>query len=503
MPRVASPLLARLVAHPIATDVAVIGYDGVTGGAGTYGAIFARARGLSSTLRAGRPTLGGARVALLAQPGRPWVDALLAILLAGGCAVPLSPLHTDAEITHAIEATGPVVLITTRELAPRLEAHRDGRRLLLADDRHTPPHGREAEVAAEDDALVLFTSGTTGKPKAVVHTHQGLAATLSALEEAWRWRRDDRLLHVLPLHHTHGVVVALLGALWAGATARLAPSSPFDAAVIWELFGESTVFMAVPTMHYKLMEAFRAADAGTQARWRANAGKLRLMTSGSAALPASLLGEIAAATGQTILERYGMTEIGMALSNRYDGPRVPGAVGVPLSGVEVDVCDEEGRAVPAGELGELRVRSTQMFRAYLGDEAATAAAFDAEGRFLTGDTGTRDADGTFRLLGRTSSDILKSGGYKLSALEIEDVVRQHPAVAEVAVIGLPDETWGDRVTACVVARAGQSLTIDELRAFAKEQLAPYKVPRQLELIDALPRNPMGKVQKKELRARFA
>ncbi len=496
----ASPLLARLLAHPIATDVAVIGQDGVTGGAGTYGAIFARARGLSFVLRAGRPSLMGARVAFLASPGRPWVDSLLAILLAGGCAVPLSPLHTAPELAHAIAATDPVALITTREFEARLAPHLAGRKLWMADDRHLPPHGREADVAATDDALILFTSGTTGQPKGVVHTHGGLAATLAALDEAWRWRRGDRLLHVLPLHHTHGVVVALLGAMWAGATARFAP---FDAKEVWDLLGESSVLMAVPTMHFKLMEAYRAADDATRARWVEGARQLRLITSGSAALPASLLEEIAAATGQTILERYGMTEIGMALSNPYEGPRVPGAVGAPLPGVEVDVCDESGAPVATGEPGELRVRSPQMFRAYFGDEAATAAAFDAQGRFLTGDTGTRDAQGVFRLLGRTSSDILKSGGYKLSALEIEATLLQHPAIAEVAVIGLPDEQWGDRVTACVVLRAEQALSLDALRGWAKERLAPYKLPRALEVLAELPRNPMGKVQKQALKARFA
>ncbi len=495
----ASPLLSRLLAHPIATDVAVIGHDGVTGGAGTYGAIFARARALSAALRAGRPSLEGARVAFLVAPGRTWVDVLLAVLLAGGCAVPLSPLHTGPELAHALEATGPVTLVTTRDLEPRLRPHVTDQKVLLADERWPLPHAREAEVAADADALILFTSGTTGKPKGVVHTHASIAATLASLEEAWRWRRDDRLLHVLPLHHTHGVVVALLGALWAGATARLAP---FEARAIWELLAESTVFMAVPTMHYKLMEALRAADEATRARWAHGARALRLMTSGSASLPASLLEQVAAATGQTILERYGMTEIGMALSNPYDGPRVPGAVGVPLPGVAVDVCDEEGALVPDGEAGELRVRSPQMFRGYFGDEGASSAAFDAEGRFCTGDTGVRGRDGVFRLLGRTSSDILKSGGYKLSALEIEDVLRQHPAIAEVAVVGVPDLEWGERVTACVALRNGHALELDELRAWAKERLAPYKVPRALERVDELPRNPMGKVQKQLLKARF-
>jgi len=250
-----------------------------------------------------------------------------------------------------------------------------------------------------------------------------------------------------------------------------------------------------------VMQAFDAAPAEARAGWAAGARGLRLATSGSAALPAALLEAFRQATGQTILERYGMTEIGMALSNSYDGPRVPGAVGRELPGVSVDIVDEGGRPVPVGEPGELRVRTPQMFSAYHGDADATAAGFDAEGRFRTGDTGTRDADGVVRLLGRTSIDIIKSGGYKLSALEIEAVLLEHPAVAEVAVIGEPDAVWGERVTAWIVARGATRPTLEELQAFARERLAPYKLPRAVELCAALPRNAMGKVQKQRLRSK--
>src|SRR6185295_7221681 len=225
----------------------------------------------------------------------------------------------------------------------------------------------------------------------------------------WRWRRDDRLLHVLPLHHTHGLIVALLGALWAGAETRFLS---FDAALVWAAFAEASVFMAVPTVYAKLMQAYGAAPPEQRAAWTASARGLRLFTSGSASLPASLLEAFRDATGQTILERYGMTEIGMALSNPYDGTHVPGAVGRELPGVSVDIVDEAGRPTDAGEPGELRVRTPQMFSAYNGDAAATAASFDEQGRFRTGDTGTRDAEGVVRLLGRTSIDIIKSGGYK-------------------------------------------------------------------------------------------
>lgn len=478
-----SPLLARLVGHPIATDVAIIGPDGLSGGAGTYGAIGARARALGAEMRGRRLTLGGARVAFLVPAGRAYVDVLVATLLAGGTAVPLSPLHAQAELAHAITDSGPEILVATSETASRLEPLREGRRLILVDQPRTIGAATDAIVTEASPALILYTSGTTGKPKGVVLSHGAIAATLASLEEAWKWQRSDRLLHVLPLHHTHGVIVALLGAYWAGATAHIVP---FEPERVWDLFAESSVFMGVPTMYSKLIDSYAAAEESRRARWSAGARKLRLATSGSAALSAKLHGDFERATGVRILERYGMTEIGMALSNPYDGERVAGSVGFELPGVKIDLVDDE-----------LRVRSPQMFSGYHGDHAATGAAFDEEGRFKTGDVGVRDERGYIRLLGRASSDILKSGGYKLSALEIEEVLREHPAIAEVAVIGVPDDTWGDRVTACCVLRS--PLTIEELRAWGKERLAVYKVPQELRVLDALPRNAMGKVQKRALK----
>jgi malonyl-CoA/methylmalonyl-CoA synthetase len=461
-----------------------------------YGALAARSDALAAALAPGGRGLEGAPVAFLAEAGPGHLETLLGILRAGGLAVPLSPLHTRPELEYLLENAGPVRLLSTSGQRVALEAAAAGRAVedvaALGSDGPLPP-----TPDARAPAIMLYTSGTTGRPKGVRLSHAAVAATVASLETAWGWRADDRLLHVLPLHHTHGLIVAALGALWAGAEARFSPPA---AEGIWEALADVTVFMAVPTIYAKLMEAFRAAPAEGRARWTASAARLRLFTSGSAALPASLLQEFRAATGQTILERYGMTEIGMALSNPYDGQRVPGAVGRPLPGVEVDIVADDGAAAPVGEPGELRVRSTQMFDGYHGDEAATAASFDAEGRFRTGDTGTRDADGVIRLLGRTSVDIIKSAGYKISALEIEAALRDHPAVAEVAVIGVPDAslTWGEVVTACVVARA--PLTLEGLAAFARERLAPYKVPRALRLLEALPRNAMGKVQKKLLLA---
>lgn len=469
-------------------DVAVVEADGR---AVTYGRLRARALGLAARLRAGRPSLAGARVAFLFEPSSAYVEAMLGVLAAGGTAVPLSQLHTEAEIGHLLATAQPEHILASEALAGRLA----GSAMVMGEPATAVPTDPGPTPGEADPALMLFTSGTTGQPKGVTLGHGALAATLVSLEEAWGWRVDDRLLHVLPLHHTHGVVVALGGALWAGARVRFAA---FDAAAVWELFADHTIFMAVPTIYAKLLDAFRAAPAPAQTRWRAAAQAMRLLTSGSAALPASLFRDFATVAGQALLERYGMTEIGMALSNPLDGPRLPGAVGRELPGVRIDIVGDDGRLLGPDEPGELRVRSPQMFSGYHGDPDTTARAFDDEGRFRTGDTGARDSAGVVRLLGRTSTDIIKSGGYKLSALEIESVLRDHPAVAEVAVIGVPDATWGERVTACVVARAGAALTVDDLRAFARDRLAPYKLPRELRLLPALPKTTLGKVQKRAL-----
>jgi malonyl-CoA/methylmalonyl-CoA synthetase len=501
-----SPLLIlmRLAAHP-PDAIAVIDHHPHHDhdGRRTSYAALARAAAVTTNALRAQGVRAGDTVVFLVEPGSLYVQMLLAIWRAGAIAVPLSPLHTAPELAYVVENAAPRVLAASPALRARLDGVRSpltGQECLNAEA--LPPLTAGGDdlppvPPAADDALMLYTSGTTGRPKGVRLTHAALAATVTSLEEAWRWRRDDRLLHVLPLHHTHGLVVALLGALWAGAETRF---MPFDAGAVWTALADATVFMAVPTIYTKLMQAFEAAPASARAAWAAAARGLRLATSGSASLPAALLKAFRQATGQTILERYGMTEIGMALSNSYDGPRVPGAVGRELPGVTVEIVDESGRPVPAGEPGELRVRTPQMFSAYHGDAAATAGGFDADGRFCTGDTGARDADGVVRLLGRTSIDIIKSGGYKLSALEIEAALLEHPAVAEAAVLGLPDPTWGERVTAWVVARGPAPPTLAALQAFLRERLAPYKLPRALEVVPALPRNAMGKVQKQRLRS---
>jgi malonyl-CoA/methylmalonyl-CoA synthetase len=491
-----SALLARFTRAAREGRVAVHDEEG----SHTYAAIEERSRRAAAALLAGASSLAGRRVAFLVSPGAAWVETFFGVLRAGGCAVVLSPLHPAAESAYFCDDAEVDTLVASPDLASRLDGLRGPRRLLTTDAlRAHAPAATLPEVTASSGALQLYTSGTTGKPKGAVLSHQNLAVQQDVVSRAWAHRPTDVLVHALPLHHLHGLGIAFLNLLAGGASARMLPQ--FDAERIWESLADATLFMGVPTMYLKLFAAFDAANDATRARWTANAARLRLATSGSAALPVTLGERWRALTGQYPLERFGMTEVGVGMSNPLAGPRKPGMVGLPLDTVETRIVDEAGADAPSGELW---LRGPSVFSGYWKREEATAAAFAGDARapggrwFRTGDTVTRDEDGYFKILGRTSVDILKSGGYKLSALEIEEVLREHATVGEVAVVGVPDETWGDRVVACVIARAGHACNGDELRTFAKERLAAYKVPKEVVEMRELPRNAMGKVVKPEL-----
>lgn len=444
-------------------------------------------------------------MAILAAPGAPFVAALLGAWRAGGVAVPLALSHPPAEHAHVLDDAGVrYVLVDVRNavrIAP-LAAER-GIRLLSVEEAagaNGPAAQRPWPKLAEGGrALVLYTSGTTGKPKGAVHTHGSLAAQVASLSAAWEWSAVDAIPNVLPLHHTHGLVNVTLCALASGA--RLEMPAGFDVEACWRRLEEGglTLFMAVPTVYAKLAAAWDAADASTRALRSEACRRLRLMVSGSAALPVPLFSRWEEISGHRLLERYGMTEIGMALSNPLRGDRVPGTVGAPLPGVDVDLSDESGGECADGVPGELRVSGPTLFREYHGRPEETAKAF-AGGWFLTGDVAVRER-GTFRILGRASMDILKSGGYKISALEIEDALRLHPAIRDVAVVGVPDEEWGERVAAAIVAE-GEPPTLEALRTWARDRLAPYKVPSRLLVVSDLPRNVMGKVTKPAVKTLF-
>lgn len=349
--------------------------------------------------------------------------------------------------------------------------------------------------------MILYTSGTTSKPKGVLTTHGNIQAQIESLVEAWEWNANDRIPLFLPLHHIHGLINVTSCALWSGAS--IEPFARFDLPVILERVRSRayTVFMAVPTIYVKLIEALQAASAEDRSGLLQGFAAMRLMVSGSAALPASIHEQWTALTGQKLLERYGMTEIGMALSNPFHGERRPGSVGLPLPGVQVRLKSESGVILTEENTpGEIQVSGPGVFIGYWNRPETTAESFD-ESWFRTGDLAVLER-GYFRIMGRLSVDIIKSGGYKLSALEIEAALLEHPQICECAVVGIPDDTWGEAVSAAVVLKENCVMEIGALRDWCRGKLSVYKIPQRLRVVESLPRNAMGKVTKPAVQKLF-
>ncbi|MFL5381727.1 MAG: acyl-CoA synthetase [Longimicrobiaceae bacterium] len=496
VPRPDLPLVSRAREH--AGRLAIV--DAAGGHA--YAALLDASARVASALLEGKTELEEARVCFLVPPSFEYAAVQWGVWRAGGIAVPLAVSHPPAELEYAIGDADAAIVVSHPHFAdvlrPLAEAH--GARFLTTDEALAAEPAALPSVDEGRRAMMLYTSGTTGRPKGVVWTHANLRAQLETLTEAWGWRGDDRTLLVLPLHHVHGIVNILSCALWNGAVCEV--QAKFDAEAVWARIesGELTVFMAVPTVYNRLVAAWEAAPPERRERMSAGCGAMRLMVSGSAALPVGTLERWRQISGHTLLERYGMTEIGMALGNPLHGERRPGFVGVPLPGVEVRLVEEDGSPAAPGAPGEIEVRGPGVFLEYWRRPEATVEAF-REGRwFRTGDVAVVE-DGSYRILGRRSVDIIKTGGFKVSALEIEEVLRTHPAVAECAVVGVEDPEWGERVCAAVELRG--ALTLDALQPWARERLAPYKLPRALLAVDALPRNAMGKVVKPEVARLFA
>ena len=482
---------------PAADRTAVIAADGIF----TYQDLEEATSRVAATLCNGRCDLHEARVAFLVAPGFAHVAVAHGIWRAGGVAVPLAVSHPTSELDYVVRDAQASIVVTDPSRAETLEpvaratgAHLAPTTALLAPSAAEPPALPPMTLARR--ALIVYTSGTTGKPKGVVTTHGNLAAQITALIDAWEWTGADHTLLVLPLHHVHGIVNVVGCALSAGATCEMLPA--FDAEATWARLasGEISVFTAVPTIYHRLIASWEKASPAVQRARSEGCRRARLMMSGSAALPQQTLERWREITGHTLLERYGMTEIGMALSNPLHGARRPGTVGSPLPGVKARIVDDSGNTVDEGTSGELEVRGDGVFLEYWRRPEETRCAF-REGWFRTGDIAVVE-HGAYRLLGRISVDIIKTGGYKVSALEVEEVIRAHPAVSDCAVIGIVDPEWGERVSVAVELRAHAALSLDDLQSWTKPRLAPYKIPRELHCMRSLPRNAMGKVVKPEL-----
>lgn len=490
------PLVARAREHVERT--AIIATEGIF----TYRDLLHVSSQVAACILDSADDLQQQRVAFLIPPGFQYVATQWGIWRAGGVAVPLCVSHPCPELEYVIEDSGATIIIAhpNFETILRPVALARGLRFILTTEMLDAAETALPSVGIDRRAMILYTSGTTSKPKGVVTTHQNIQAQVTSLISAWEWASEDWILHVLPLHHIHGIVNVLTCALWAGARCEMVPK--FDTQAVWEriIEGNLTLFMAVPTIYTKLIAAWEAAPPDRQKAMSDGCAKMRLMVSGSAALPVQVLEKWKTISGHFLLERYGMTEIGMALSNPLQGQRLPGYVGTPLPEVEVRLVDENSNLVESGTPGEIQVKGPSVFLEYWGKPEATEKTF-RDRWFCTGDIAVVE-NGSYRILGRSSVDIIKTGGYKVSALEIEEVLRTHADIQECAVVGVADAEWGERVCAALVLKQGSSLTLEALRSWAKNRLGVYKIPSKILMVYDLPRNAMGKVIKPKVAELF-
>ncbi len=441
----------------------------------------------------------GDRVAVQVEKSPEAVALYLGCQRAGAVYLPLNPAYPSAEVRYIVDDAEPALMIvdggriaSLRSRLPRrcrLETLED---TIVGGSSDTAPD-RRSDVRRRDDdvAAILYTSGTTGKPKGAMITQANLVSNADALVEQWGMRADDVLLHALPIFHVHGLFVALHCALFTGARMRFLPR--FEVAAVIDAFPECSVFMGVPTLYSRLLDDPRLDHACC--------GRMRLFTCGSAPLRPETFEAFTRRTGHRILERYGMTEAGMITSNPLDGDRVAGTVGHPLPGVEARVVSEDGEAVADGDVGGLEIRGPNVFLGYWRQPEKTAETFSDDGFLRTGDLVTRTEDGRFAIVGR-AKDLIITGGYNVYPKEVERALDQQPGVSESAVFGLPHDDFGEAVHAAVVADPGASLEPESLRDALREHLAAYKIPKRILIVEALPRNAMGKVQKNRLRDRF-
>jgi malonyl-CoA/methylmalonyl-CoA synthetase len=464
----------------------------------SYGALLKRAEGFGAALKT-RGLHPGERVALFLGNHPDLLAAYLGTHLAGGVVVPVNTQYRRGELRHIFGDAGVRLCLTDEERKPELDRARGDlpeleavietgpalEELLGADATFTPQMPR-----GDDLAVVAYTSGTTGRSKGAMLLHSNLLANAEAVCAAWHWTAEDTLFLALPLFHTHGLMVGAHGTFLTGAGAEL--HRKFDAAEAYDalLEGRVTMFFGVPTMYTRLLREAETRDERPR--------PIRLYVSGSAPLSTQAFDEFERLFGERILERYGMTETIMNLTNPYDGERRPGTVGRPFPGQEARVVDVKTREpLPEGEIGEIEVRGPHVFPGYWNRPDATEESFDEEGWFATGDLGSVGDDGYFTINGR-SKELIISGGYNVYPREVEETIEGCPGVSEVAVVGLPDPEFGERVVAAVV-REDPGLTAEKVTSYCREDLASYKKPREVIFVEELPRNALGKVLKHRVR----
>ena len=478
----------------------------------TYSELLDTSARVSSSLLGCKKDLQGARVAFLTPPSFEYVATLWGVWRAGGIAIPLSLKDTRPELEYVITNSGASILIAHRDFEPIIKSIAKDHHIRFESTTHLINNDIKMlpRLDMNSKATILYTSGTTSKPKGVVATHNNIEAQVTSLVKAWEWTKNDHILNALPLHHVHGIINALTCALWVGATCEILPR--FDADQIWSRLsdGDLTLYMAVPTSYKALINKWNSASSAKQKVMSKGSSKLRMMVSGSDKLEIPTLKEWHAITGQILLERYGMTEIGMALSNPLHGKRVPGCVGNSLPGVKVrivkldtETISDGGKHIHGEQIrdetvpGEIQVNGPNVFKEYWGMPETTASSFTKDGWFCTGDMAIVE-DGQYRILGRASQDFMISGGENVNLKEIEEILSTHPDIKECTVVAVPDKYWGKAVSTAVTLRKGTRLTRDGLRDWARDKLANHKLPQKILVQDSLPRTAVGKVMKPEI-----
>jgi len=436
--------------------------------------------------------------------------------------VPLCKSHPAETLKYYIEDSKASAVIISQEFADKIGSKSRseiGNLLVLEELLQEDSILEDTETLTgnslknEDNAMLIYTSGTTGSPKGVVLTLNNVISQIECMIEPWGWSNQDQILHILPLHHTHGIVNCLLCPLQVGASIDMLDGFDPKEVIDKLVAGDVNVFMAVPTVYAKLLEYIRKGHAPSDLTEKLSKN-IRLMVSGSAALPQPIFDEWKNLTGHTLLERYGMTEIGMALTNPLKGLRKPGFVGHPFPSVEARIVDSStGQVLVQGDhistetvsdstseelSGDLQIRGSNVFKCYYGRDEATKKEFTEDGWFKTGDT-AQFLEQSFKILGRSSVDIIKSGGYKISALHVERLLLSHPDISDLAVVGLEDPVWGQKVAAVIVPTSSEAeITVQKLRQWGQDKMPKYLIPSEIMIMSEIPKNHMGKVNKKSL-----
>jgi len=484
-----NPLHDALIApHEASTAPALIDADG---GITTYADLIREVARMRGAL-AGAGVAPGDRVLVQVEKSPLALSLCLGVLTSGAVLVPANPAYTPAELQHVITDAEPALLVVDPS---RADALGDGVAVLTLDangrgslNDAPAPATAPAARRPQDLAAILYTSGTTGKPKGAMLSQDNLLSNARTLVDAWGITAGDVLIHALPIFHTHGLFVAVNTLMLAGGAMIWLPR--FDAAEVAGLMPRATMLMGVPTFYTRLLDT-PALDAKA-------AADMRLFISGSAPLLAETHRAFAVRSGHAILERYGMTETGMNTSNPLEGERRPGTVGPALPSVEVRVMDDSGAPVGAEDIGRIEVRGPNVFQGYWRNPEKTAEELSPDGWFVTGDLGQLDAQGYLTIVGR-AKDLIITGGLNVYPKEVEEALDALPGVGESAVIGVPDADFGEAVVAVVARAPGHDPDPQALIAALRDRLAPFKRPKRLRVVDALPRNAMGKVQKAALR----